>query len=304
MARTRLPLAHPSCEHGYDGSMSDPAPGTPSLPPLAADATNDLERAAELLATARHVVVLTGAGVSKESGIPTFRGEGGLWTTNGEPPMNGFQIFLEDSAGWWRQRLERRRAEQADPTSFARAVDEAEPNAAHHALAELERMGIVRHLITQNVDDLHRRAGQQEITEIHGNRHWLRCLDCGTRWPQREFPVDEARALPPRCTQPGCNGVVKDDTVMFGEPIPGEALARCDAETRRADCFLVVGTSAVVMPAAGFPLLAWQRGVPLVEVNPEPTPLSEYAEVSCRGAAGELLPELASALRSRLGAGA
>ncbi len=260
-----------------------------------------LERAAELLAGASHTVVLTGAGVSQESGIPTFRGEGGLWTTNGEPPMNGFQLFLEDTAGWWRQRLERRRAEQADPTSFARAVDEAQPNAAHHALAELERMGIVGHLITQNVDDLHRRAGQQAITEIHGNRHWMRCLDCGARWSAREFPIDEG-ALPPRCAQPGCDGVVKDDTVMFGEPIPGEALARCDAETRGADCFLVVGTSAVVMPAAGFPLLAWQRGVPLVEVNAEPTPLSEYAEVSCQGAAGELLPALVEAVRARLAA--
>jgi NAD-dependent deacetylase len=285
--------------------MSDPASRTPTpMPPqLAADLAADLDRAAELLAQAAYVVVLTGAGVSKESGIPTFRGEGGLWTTNGEPPMNGFQLFLEDSAGWWRQRLERRRAEQADPTSFARAVEQAQPNAAHHALAELERIGVVRHLITQNVDDLHRRAGQQEITEIHGNRHWMRCLDCGMRWPAREFPV-EAGELPPHCAQPGCDGVVKDDTVMFGEPIPAAALARCDAETRRADCFLVVGTSAVVMPAAGFPLLAWQRGVPLVEVNPEPTPLSEYAEVSCRGPAGELLPELAAALRLRLGAGA
>ncbi len=297
--------------------MSDPASRTPSPSPpalapdlaadpqagLTTDIASDVERAAELLAGAAHVVVLTGAGVSKESGIPTFRGEGGLWTTNGEPPMNGFQLFLEDSAGWWRQRLERRRAEQADPASFARAVDEARPNAAHHALAELERMGVVRHLITQNVDDLHRRTGQQEITEIHGNRHWMRCLDCGSRWPAREFPVDEGD-LPPRCAQPGCDGVVKDDTVMFGEPIPADALGRAGAETRRADCFLVVGTSAVVMPAAGFPLLAWQRGVPLVEVNPEPTPLTEYAEVSCRGAAGERLPALVAALRARPGTSA
>ncbi len=262
----------------------------------------EIDRAGEFLARAQYVVVLTGAGVSKESGIPTFRGEGGLWTVNGEPPMNGFQIFLEDTAGWWRQRLDRRRTEQADPQSFARAVDEAQPNAAHEAIAELERLGIVRHLITQNVDDLHRRAGQQEITEIHGNRHWMRCLDCGARWPAREFPVDES-TLPPRCSRPGCAGVVKDDTVMFGEPIPAEALTRCDTETRRADCFLVVGTSAVVMPAAGFPMLAWQRGATLVEVNPEPTPLTGYAEVSCRGPAGDILPELISAVRARRAAG-
>lgn len=277
-------------------------PTSPALAPER-DGDADLVRAAELLVQAHHVVVLTGAGVSKESGIPTFRGDGGLWNTNGEPPMNGFQLFLEDTVGWWRRRLDRRQVEQADPTSFARAVDEAQPNAAHDALAELERIGVVRHLITQNVDDLHRRAGQRELTEIHGNRHWMRCMDCGARWPALEFPVDE-RVLPPRCARHGCEGVVKDDTVMFGEPIPAEALARCDAETREADCFLIVGTSAVVMPAAGFPLLAWQHGATLVEVNPEQTPLTGYAEVSCRGPAGELLPELVSAVRARLAASA
>ena len=277
---------------------ASPAPGEGRDGELAAT----IDRAAAILARAQHAVVLTGAGVSKESGIPTFRGEGGLWTVNGEPPMNGFQLFLEDTAGWWRQRLERRRAEERDPASFARAVDGARPNAAHEALAELERLGVVKHVITQNVDDLHRRAGQQSITEIHGNRHWMRCLDCGARWPASEFPVDEGR-LPPRCARPGCAGVVKDDTVMFGEPIPAEALARCDAETRLADCFLIVGTSAVVMPAAGFPLLAWQRGAALVEINPEPTPLTDYAEVSCRGAAGAILPGLASAVRASRSAG-
>ena len=280
--------------------MDDPAsPGQGRGGELAAT----IDRAVEILARAQYAVVLTGAGVSKESGIPTFRGEGGLWTVNGEPPMNGFQLFLEDTTGWWRQRLERRRAEEGDPASFARAVDEARPNAAHEALAELERLGVVKHVITQNVDDLHRRAGQHAITEIHGNRHWMRCVDCGARWPASEFPVDENR-LPPRCARPGCAGVVKDDTVMFGEPIPDEALARCDAESRLADCFLIVGTSAVVMPAAGFPLLAWQRGAALVEINPEPTPLTGYAEVSCRGAAGAILPELVSAVRTRRSAGA
>ncbi len=281
------------------GDPDSPASGPTRDGGIAAE----LDRAAGILARAQYVVALTGAGVSKESGIPTFRGEGGLWTVNGEPPMNGFQLFLEDTAGWWRQRLDRRRAEESDPDSFARAVDEARPNPAHEALAELERLGVVRHLITQNVDDLHRRAGQREITEIHGNRHWMRCLDCGARWPAIEFPVDEG-SLPPRCARPDCEGVVKDDTVMFGEPIPAEALSRCDSESRRADCFLVVGTSAVVMPAAGFPLLAWQRGAPLVEVNPEPTPLSGYAEVSCRGAAGDILPELTATVRVRRAAGA
>ena len=253
-----------------------------------------IERAIELLAGSTDTVVLAGAGISKESGIPTFRGEGGLWTIRGEPPSNQYDAFRDDPARWWELRLE----QQRQGSDFGSAIDEAEPNPGHLALAELEQMGVVRHVISQNVDNLHRRAGQQSLTEIHGNRLWMRCVACETRWPLAEFPVDP-QSLPPRCTQPGCEGVVKGDTVMFGEPIPPSALERSARETAEADLFMSVGTSAVVYPAAQYPAMAVQRGVPLIEVNPEPTPLSEIAIAVLRGPSGEVLPLLAEGLRAR-----
>lgn len=254
-------------------------------------------QAADLLAQADRTVVLAGAGMSKESGIPTFRGDGGLWTVNGEPPLNQFETFASDPKRWWERRLAE--ASTTDAASgFAASIDAAQPNAGHLALAELESMGVVSHLITQNIDDLHRRAGQVSITEIHGNRHWMRCIQCGARWPKAEFIVDPLD-LPPRCASPRCGGIVKSDTVMFGEPIPGEALTRSAEETRRAGCFMTIGTSAVVYPAAQYPVDAVRRGVPLIEVNPEATPLSEFATVTVRARSGQALPAIVQAVRAR-----
>jgi NAD-dependent deacetylase len=255
-----------------------------------------VEQAASLLAGSTHTVVLAGAGMSKESGIPTFRGDGGLWTVNGEPPLNQFETFAANPRRWWERRIE----EANQPSDFATAIDGAQPNPGHYGLAELESMGIVAHLITQNIDDLHRRAGQQSITEIHGNRHWMRCMHCGARWPKAEFPIDE-RDLPPRCTSPGCAGVVKSDTVMFGEPIPGEVLMRSGTETAQADCFMTIGTSAVVYPAAQYPVEAARRGVPLIEVNPEETPLSPLAAVIVRAPSGVALPAIVESVRAKRG---
>lgn len=276
----------------------DPTDDLPAIddPELVAS----INAAAALLAGAVRTVVLAGAGMSKESGIPTFRGDGGLWTVNGEPPLNQFETFATDPRRWWERRLEEAGAAgSADASSgFAAAIDAAQPNPGHLALAALESMGVVSHLITQNIDDLHRRAGQSSITEIHGNRHWMRCMHCGSRWPKAEFIVDPTH-LPPRCASPGCGGIVKSDTVMFGEPIPGEALLRCAEETRRADCFMTIGTSAVVYPAAQYPVDAVRRGVPLIEVNPEATPLSEIATVTVRAASGLALPAIVQAVRAR-----
>lgn len=253
-----------------------------------------IETAARLIADARHVVVLTGAGISKESGIPTFRGKDGLWTLNGEPPLNQYETFQHDTRRWWERRLE-----QQASNDFAARLRAAEPNDAHYALVRLEAAGRVAHVITQNVDNLHRRAGQRSLTEIHGNSRYVRCIECSTRWPADDFIVN-IETLPPRCTEPGCGGVVKGDGVMFGEPIPRDALARCYAETESADCFLLVGTSAVVYPAAMFPQLAARRGVPLIEVDPELTALTEIVDIALRGPAGEVLPLLAATVLARV----
>lgn len=247
-----------------------------------------LRRAAGLIVAARYCTALVGAGISKESGIPTFRGEGGLWTRLGEPPMDGYQRFLADPRAWWLERL----AQQRNPPEFAQAIDAARPNPGHEALAELERLGYLKHLITQNVDNLHIEAGSRALTEIHGNRRKLRCIVCGRRGPTRAFTEEE---VPPRCED--CGGIVKSDTVMFGEPIPRLFLDACIEHTDRSDLMLVIGTSATVYPAADFPMQVLRRGGAIIEVNVDETPFTPYAAVSLRGPSGVLLPRLVEAVK-------
>ena len=249
------------------------------------DAALDVKiaRAAEALLAADHVLALTGAGLSVESGIPPFRGPGGLWTKYGEPPMDGYQRFLADPAAAWR--------EQLNPTApwavgLAETLAAAKPNTGHKALAELERRGACAAVITQNIDDLHRQAGTQMLLEIHGNYHWLRCIGCNQRFAKNKLKVDPEQ-LPPRC--PSCSDVVKGDVVQFGEPIPPDVLENCFSQVALADCMLVVGTSTTVYPAADFPLTVLRRGGCVIEVNPEETEFSELATHSLRGPAGAVL---------------
>jgi NAD-dependent deacetylase len=249
-----------------------------------------LEVAARVVAQSKYVVALVGAGISVESGIPPFRGPGGLWTKHGEPPMDGYQRFLEDPAKYWTERI----AQQAAASEFVRALAEAKPNAAHLAMAEMERDGLLQHIITQNIDNLHQEAGSTAITEIHGNRTKLRCTGCNRRWRVDEFELGET--IPPRC--PDCQGSGKGDTVMFGEPIPIDALESCQREARACDCMLLVGTSAVVYPAAEFPVIAFRRGASLIEVNPMETPLSELCVACLRAPAGEAMPRLLARARA------
>ena len=237
------------------------------------------ETAAKLMVGSKYVVALVGAGLSAESGIPTFRGPGGLWTRVGEPSMRGYQQFLDDPARWWEQQLD----QEADPvrTEFRDAIERAEPNAGHFALTELEELGILKLIVTQNVDNLHHKAGSQKLAEIHGNRTKLRCVDCESRWHRDEFIVD---GYPLHC--PECGGLVKTDTVMFGEPIPRSVLDICFREVERCDCMIVVGTSASVYPAASFPETVKDQGGRLIEANPNATPVSSRADVILRGPTG------------------
>lgn len=247
-----------------------------------------VEEAAQVIVAARHVVALVGAGLSVESGIPPFRGPGGLWTKYGEPDMLDFERFREDPKKWWEERISRSGSIQ----ELIDALSQAKPNAGHYALAELERIGQLQHIITQNIDNLHQEAGSAAITEIHGNRLKLRCMGCNTRWPLDQFPIEE---LPPKC--PHCGGMVKSDTVMFGEPIPHDALNECINQTRACDCMLLVGTSAVVYPAAGFPQDVKMSGGKLIEVNPHETPLTPYCGIVLRGPSGTSLPLLVERVR-------
>ncbi len=243
----------------------------------------ELEKAAQAVHDSSYMIALVGAGISVESGVPPFRGPGGLWTKHGEPAMDGWERFMADPTAWWAERL----ARQAEFSEFGKAMEEAKPNNAHVAMAELEKMGALKHTITQNIDNLHQVAGSEAVTEIHGNRLKLRCVSCNARWPLGELPTDE---IPPRC--PHCGGIVKGDTVMFGEPIPMDALESCHREAQRCDCMLLVGTSAVVYPAAQFPVVAYQKGAKLVEINILETPLSDFCVAVLRAPAGEIMPKL------------
>lgn len=256
---------------------------TPEASPDAA-----IRQAAQLLVEAEYVTALTGAGISVESGIPPFRGPGGLWTKYGEPPMDGYQRFLLDPAQAWRERLAPTGPSQEIRDTIARA----EPNPGHYAFVQLEELGVLCWLITQNVDNLHRRAGSRNLLEIHGNSTLARCLNCTARFP---ITVLAFEVLPPRCLQ--CDGILKSDTVAFGEPIPVEILEHCWRAVGDSDCMLVAGTSATVTPAAYFPMQIRERGGTLIEVNLYESEITPLCTISLRGPSGEVLHQLAQAVR-------
>jgi NAD-dependent deacetylase len=247
-----------------------------------------LRQAATLLLEAEYVVGMTGAGISVESGIPPFRGPGGLWTKYGEPPMNGYERFLADPKRAWEERL----APTGASKEMRQTIQQAQPNPGHQALVWLEDMGLLRHLITQNVDNLHRRAGSRNLAEIHGKSTLVRCIQCTSRWPLEQVSLER---LPPSCGQ--CGGMLKIDTVSFGEPIPPDVLEVCVRETRRCDCMLVAGTSATVYPAAWFPIQVQEKGGHLIEVNLYESELTPLCTVSLRGKSGDILPQLVQAVQ-------
>ena len=254
-----------------------------------------IEPAAEILASAGYVIALTGAGLSVESGIPSFRGPDGLWTRYGQPSNLSYPDFVRDPQAWWERRLQDEITPGNPTFDLKDAVDNARPNAGHRALAQLEQSGVLRATITQNVDDLHGRSGSRSLLEIHGNRNFLRCVGCGSRWPRAQYAITD---VPPICRD--CGGIIKLDTVMFGEPIPRATLDACFAEVQRCDVMLLVGTSGTVNPAAQFPLMARELGAKVIEVNPGPTQLTHAAHLAINGPAGELLPQIVEAVHRKL----
>jgi NAD-dependent deacetylase len=243
--------------------------------PSDASLESQIEEARNLLSEARRVSVLTGAGVSAESGVPTFRGSEGLWKSYRAEELATPEAFDRDPAVVWEWYRWRRGI-----------VGEAKPNAAHETLARWqERFEL--HLITQNVDGLHTAAGSRDVIELHGCIWRERCLGCGAEGERRETELPE---IPPRCE--GCGGMLRPAVVWFGEALPQEALQ--DAMRWAHDCelFLTIGTSAVVQPAASLPLLAAQAGACVIEVNPEETMATPHFHLSLRGKAAEILPRI------------
>ncbi|MEG9193962.1 MAG: NAD-dependent protein deacetylase [Candidatus Methanoglobus sp.] len=238
-----------------------------------------INRAAEILAKSKYAVVFTGAGISAESGIPTFRGEDGLWKKYDPEEVASIQGFRRNPRAFWEFSMELMKKTSA------------EPNPAHYAIAELEKMGIVKAVITQNIDMLHQRAGSRKVYELHGSIEKLKCLDCREEYTWEDFTDLIQNSEIPRCRVCG-SWYVKPKVVLFGEPLPSTVLYQAIEESRRADAFLVVGSSLVVYPAAELPYIAKSNGAKMIIVNDECTIADSIFDVVIHGKASVILPKI------------
>lgn len=228
-----------------------------------------------ILSKETKVVVLTGAGISAESGVPTFRGEDGLWKKFRPEELATFDAFMANPQLVWEWYEYRRKI-----------IDEIKPNPAHLALVDFQNYFEKFDLITQNVDGLHQQAGSKDVVELHGNIKRNKCIRCGAPYETMEKVV---QGIPPKCS---CGGNIRPDVVWFGEMLPQDAINYAFKVSSDCDIFFSVGTSAVVHPAASLPLIAQRSGAYVVEVNVEPTEISSVLEESLIGKAGEIMPLL------------
>jgi NAD-dependent deacetylase len=248
----------------------------------------EIERLAQLIMESKRTVVFTGAGISTESGIPDFRSPGGIWSRY-DPEDFTIQKFLSSVAArkaFWKMSVE------------GELLTEAEPNPAHYAIAELYQLGKSDCVITQNIDNLHQKAGVPEdrVLELHGNMRWVVCLSCGRRFSLFEILQNIKEGIEvPDC--PDCQGILKPDVVFFGEALPQDTLLEAIRWAQNCDLFIVVGSTLTVYPAAYIPTHAREAGARLAVVNLTPTPVDHYATVVIQGEAGEIMPRVMERVR-------
>ncbi len=244
-----------------------------------------ISRAVELLLSAKHVVALTGAGISVESGIPPFRGKGGLWEKIDPIKYASIDAFLADPEDVWEMLIK----------GMKEVLDVATPNKAHQGLARLEDLGVLKTIITQNVDGLHQMAGSKDVIEFHGTFASQRCLECHGRVASSDLTLDQ---IPPRCS---CGGIYRPEVIFFGEQIPFDALQRSEKISSTCDAMIVIGTSATVQPAAFMPMIAKQSGAAIIEINAEETPFThQISDVSIIGKAGMIMEALLKEVKKRI----
>jgi len=252
-----------------------------------------IARVADLICASKRVVIFTGAGVSTESGIPDFRSPGGVWDRF-DPNEFTYQNFVGSPEG-------RRKYWQLGRQVYS-VVKKAEPNPAHYAIAVLHQLGRLDVCITQNIDNLHQRAGlpPEKVIELHGNATRARCLTCARPYARDQIQKWlEGGVEIPACDPP-CGGIIKPNTIMFGEAMPVRETKEAEARARGSDCFIVVGSSLVVHPAAMMPIYAKQGGAALVIVNMSDTPHDAYADLVIREKAGPVIDGIVSTVKRRL----
>ncbi|MCK4778773.1 MAG: NAD-dependent deacylase [Candidatus Lokiarchaeota archaeon] len=238
-----------------------------------------INKAAELLINSKNAVVLTGAGISTESGIPDFRGESGIWAKYKPEIYGSIQSFLNDPSKFWKM------AEDIAPTLF-----NAEPNAGHYAIAALEKMNIVKAIITQNIDELHQKAGSIIVYEVHGNINRFSCLGCRASYNKQQLlrKMKKEKKLPPLCDF--CATPLKPSVVLFGESLPNFEKYMSIDLAKKTDVMLIAGSSLSVAPVCDLPLYTVSEGGKLIIINDEPTYLDERAEIVINNKTGTILP--------------
>ncbi|MDI7260703.1 MAG: NAD-dependent deacylase [Thermodesulfobacteriota bacterium] len=243
-----------------------------------------IQRAAQDILQSKKTIAFTGAGISVESGIPDFRSAEGLWQKYDPEEYAHIHAFNSNPDKVWMM--------LKDMFSL---IMTAKPNPAHAGLAELEQVGLLSSVITQNVDGLHQAAGSRNVIEFHGSHRTLSCLKCSTTIDGTSLKMED---LPPRC--PRCSSLLKPDVVFFGEPIPWEAQVMSFKESKSCSAVLVIGTSAIVYPAASIPIMAKERGATIIEINTEPTPLTgQISDYLISGSAGKIIPAIVEEVRRR-----
>jgi NAD-dependent deacetylase len=241
---------------------------------------DDIKALATDIQNAKHIVAFTGAGISAESGIPTYRGEGGLWTKYDPSKYASISYFLQNPSYYW---------------NFFKDVrypilKKVKPNKAHLALFEMENAGNLKTVITQNIDGLHQETGSSSVIELHGTTRTIICMDCSKKYTIGEAFEKLAKQIPPLCTK--CKGILRPDVVFFGEMLDPEILRDAYAAAASCDFLLAVGSSLVVYPAADIPLRAKQAGARLAIINIDSTPLDSVADYVINDAAGKILPQI------------
>ncbi len=238
---------------------------------------NKILQAAQVIKDSKYAVAFTGAGISVESGIPPFRGPEGLWNKY-DPIVLDVNYFYANTLESWKVIRE----------LFYDFFGKAKPNSAHQVLAYLENTGIIKSIITQNIDNLHQEAGSKTVYEFHGTAHTMICLKCGQKYQSPDISLSK---LPPKCKE--CNGVLKPDFIFFGEGIPEYAHNKSFEEAEKSDVFIVIGTTGEVMPASMLPHTAHQNGAIIIEINPEESLFTNnITKIHLKGKAGEILTEI------------